>query len=83
MQPALPTQGGSSPSLLQPPPTALTSVLAAGAVFVRRHSDHAGNLVVVRHNPHRSELPRLPAVADAKKAAAQVGARCTLYAVYC
>jgi hypothetical protein len=42
----------------------------SGAVYVRRHSDHSAN-IVVRHNPHRSELPKLPAVVDAKKAAAQ------------
>lgn len=44
----------------------------AGAVYVRRHTDHSAN-IVVRHNPNRSELPRLPAVVDDRKAAAQVG----------
>ncbi|KAL4422339.1 hypothetical protein ABPG75_008536 [Micractinium tetrahymenae] len=42
----------------------------SGAVYVRRHSEHSAN-IVVRHNPNRSELPRLPAVVDDRKAAAQ------------
>jgi hypothetical protein len=42
----------------------------AGAVYVRRHTEHSSN-IVLRHNPHRSELPQLPAVVDAKKAPAQ------------
>jgi hypothetical protein len=37
---------------------------------VRRHTEHSA-AVVLRHNPNRSELPRLPAVTDAKKAPAQ------------
>ena len=37
---------------------------------MRRHTEHSSN-IVLRHNPLRSELPRLPAVADAKKAPAQ------------
>ncbi|PSC68202.1 calcium-translocating P-type PMCA-type [Micractinium conductrix] len=42
----------------------------SGAVYVRKHSDHNAN-IVVRHNPNRAELPTMPAVADARKAAAE------------
>lgn len=42
----------------------------AGAVYVRRHMDHA-NSVVVRHNPSRKELPNLPQVVDPRQAKAQ------------
>lgn len=52
------------------PARLLTLPHLAGAVYVRRHTEHSSN-IVLRHNPHRSELPQLPAVVDAKKAPAQ------------
>jgi timeless len=41
----------------------------AGAVYVRRHLDHSAN-VVLRHAPHRGELPRVKQGADPKQAKA-------------
>lgn len=42
----------------------------AGAVYIRRHSDHSAH-TVLRHNPHRRELPSIPAVTNPKQAKAQ------------
>ncbi|KAL4855933.1 Protein timeless [Chlorella vulgaris] len=71
--PALPLQRPFVPKALMPRHVAQAAPSRhahSGAVYVRRHTEHSSN-IVLRHNPHRSELPQLPAVVDAKKAPAQ------------